>query len=154
MRPEHRLPDQIVHELLWCVLVHRDLLEHHLALGVELLEERREDHVAHHVERLFDVHVGNACEDDGVLARGGGVQLAAELVEDLRDLERRVLARPLEQQVLDEVGDAGLGVGLVARAGADPVADRGRADVLEPLADHALARIELAQDPVVHGLIV
>ncbi len=154
VRPEHRLSDQIVHELLRCVLVHRNLLEHDFPLGVELVEERREDHVAHHIERLLDVHVRDASVDDGVLARGRGVQLAAELVEQLRDLERRVLARPLEQQVLDEVRDAGLGVGLVARAGADPVADRGRADVVEPLADHSLARIELAQNPVVHSGMV
>ena len=35
-------------------------------------------------------YVGDARVDDRVLARGRGVQLAAELVEDLGDLERRV----------------------------------------------------------------
>ena len=84
--------DQVVDELLRRVLVHRDLLEHDLALGVELVEERREDHVAHHVERRLEVDVGHARVDDGVLARRRGVELAAELVEDLGDLEGRVAA--------------------------------------------------------------
>ena len=106
MVAEDRLADQVVDELLRRVLVHRDLLEHDLALGVEVVEERREDHVAHHVERRLDVAVGDARVDDRVLARGRGVQLAAEPVEDLGDLERAVAARALEEQVLDEVRDA------------------------------------------------
>ncbi len=52
MVAEDRLGDQVVDELLRLVLVHRDLLEHDLALGVDLGEERRVDHVGHHVERL------------------------------------------------------------------------------------------------------
>ena len=90
VRAEGRLGDQVVHELLRLVLVHRDLLEHDLALGVELGEGRREDHLAHHVERDLELLVGDARVDDGVLARGGGVQLAAEAVEDLGDLLRAV----------------------------------------------------------------
>ena len=62
--------------------------------------------------------------------------------------------RALEQEVLDEVRDAGLAAVLVPRAGSDPVADRGRADVLEPLRDDPLPRVELAQDPVLHARIV
>ena len=123
MRAEDRFADQVVDELLRRVLVHRDLLEHDLPLGVEVVEERREDHVAHHVERRLDVILGDAPVDDGVLAGGGRVQLAAHPVEDLGDLERAVAARALEEQVLDEVRDACLRLGLVARAGADPVSD-------------------------------
>jgi len=77
-RPDHRPPewmvaedgvgDQIVDELLWRVLVHGDLLEHDLALRLELGERRREDHVAHHVDRRRQMVVGNACVDERVLA--------------------------------------------------------------------------------------
>jgi len=88
MRAERRLLDQIVHELLGLVVVHGDLLEHDLALSVELGEAGRKDHFAHHVERRLQLVVRNARVDDGVLARGGGVQLAAEGVEDLGDLLR------------------------------------------------------------------
>ena len=136
------------------VLDHRDLLEHDLALGVELGEPRLEDHLGHHVERGLQPVVGDAAVDDGVLARGRRVQLAAQRVEDLGDLAGRVRRRALEQQVLDEVRDPGLRVGLVARAGADPEAERDRAHVVEPLADHALAGVELGQVVVLHGRIV
>ena len=50
--------------------------------------------------------------------------------------------------------DAGLLGVLVARAGADPVADGDRADVVETLGDHPLAGVELAEHPVLHGRIV
>ena len=36
----------------------------------------------------------------------------------------------------------------------DPVPDRGRADVREPLRDHALARVERRLHPRLHGVIV
>ena len=50
MRAEDRLGEEVVDEILRRVLDHRDLLEHDLALRVELGERRREDHVGHHVE--------------------------------------------------------------------------------------------------------
>jgi hypothetical protein len=163
-RPDHRpaermvaedgVGDQVVHELLRGVVVHRDLLQHHLPLRVELGELRREDHVAHHVHRRLEMVVGDAGVDEGVLARRRGVQLAAEPVEDLRDLEGAEAAGALEEQVLDEVRHAGLLGLLVARAGADPVADGGGPHMVEPLRDHALARVELGQCPVLHGTIV
>ena len=81
------------------VVVHRDLLEHDLALGVELGEAGREDHFAHHVERRLQLVVRNTRVDDGVLARGGRVQLPAERVEDLGDLLRAVYeAVPLKSR--------------------------------------------------------
>ena len=77
-----------MHEVVRRVLDHRDLLEHDLALGVDVVERRPVDHVGHHVERGLEPLVGHARVDDRRLARGGRVQLAPELVEDLRDLLR------------------------------------------------------------------
>ena len=51
-----------------------------------------EDHVRHHVERGLEAVVRDARVDHRRLARGGGVQLAAELVEDLGDLLRACTA--------------------------------------------------------------
>ncbi len=110
---EHGLGEEVVHELLRRVLVHRDLLEHDLALGIEIGEGRGEDHVGHDVQSRPDVIVGDACVDHRVLARRCRVELAAEPVEDLRDLLRRVVLRSLEEEVLDEVRHACLGLGLV-----------------------------------------
>ena len=154
MASEDRLREQVVNELLGRVLVHRDLLEHDLALGVEVGECGREHHVGHQVERRLHLCIRDARIDHRVLARGGGVQLPAETVEDLGDLLRGVGARALEEQVLDEVRRARLGVRLVARAGADPEADRDGADTRNPLRDHPLARVELGEDVFcTHGII-
>jgi hypothetical protein len=133
VRAEHGLREKIVDEFLRRVLVHRDLLEHHLPLVVELGEPRYEDHIRHHAERLLDVPVGYPAVDDGVLPRGRGVQLGTHRVERLGDLLRVAGARPLEEEVLDEVRDAGTVVALVARAGADPEAERDGADAPDPL---------------------
>ena len=139
MAAEDRLRDDVVDEVLRVVVDHRDLLEHDLALGVDVGEGRVVDHPRHHVERRLEAVVRDPGVDERRLARRGGVQLAAEAVEDLRDLLRRVCARALEEQVLDEVGDPGARIRLVARAGADPEAERDRADVRDVLGDDAFA---------------
>ena len=140
MVAEDGLREEVVHELLRRVLVHRDLLEHDLALLVDLGEGRREDHVRHHLERRLDVVVGHARVDDGVLPRGRGVQLGAHRVERLRDLLRVEAARALEEEVLDEVRDAGAVGALVAGADVDPEAERDRAHARDPLGDDRARR--------------
>jgi hypothetical protein len=154
MPAEDGLREEVVHELLRRVLVHRDLLEHDIALVIELGEPRCEHHVGHHRDRLLDVAVGHAGVDDGVLARGRRVQLGAHRVEYLGDLLRVVGRRALEEQVLDEVRDPGAVVALVAGARSDPEADRDRTDTRDALGDDALAGIELGQDVLLHGRIL
>ena len=61
------------------------------------------------------------------LLAGGGVDDGAEAVEELGDLDRRVALGALEQQVLEEVRDAGLRRRLVPRAGPHPEPERHRA---------------------------
>ena len=142
---EHRVGGEVVHEVMRSVLDHRDLLEHDLPLGVDIPERGAEHHVGHHVERGLEAVVRDPGVDDGRLARGRRIQLAAELVEDLGDLLRAVPRGALEEQVLDEVGDPGARLGLVARAGADPEAERDRPDAGQALRDDALPTLELGQ---------
>ena len=139
-------------EVLRRVLVHRDLLEHDVSLGVDLgrVELRLEQHVGHDVERRLEVGVEDAGVDDRVLLGGGGVQLAAEAVEDLGDLHRRVARRALEQEVLDQVRDALLPAHLVARAGADPDADGDRAHRRDALGDDPLAAVQCCDRVSLH----
>ena len=141
MLAEHAARGEVVHEIGGVVLDHRDLLEHDLALGLERLglEARARGHVAHHVERQRQVLVEHAHVHDGRLARRERVELGAEAVGDARDLDLVVALAALEQQVLDEVRDAGLGRPLVARADADEDADRDRAHRLDRLGDDAEA---------------
>ena len=146
--------DQVEDQLLRRVLDHGDLLEHDLPLGVEVGEGRREHHVGHDVERRLEVLVEDAGVHDRVVASRSGVQLAAEGVEDLRHLERRVGRAALEEQVLHEVADAGMTVVLVARAGADPEPDGDGAHRGEWFGDDARAAVERGQEVVLHGRIV
>ena len=147
---EDRCPGQVVHELLGRVLDHGDLLEHDLPLRVQVVERGRVDHVGHHVEGGLEVVVHDARIDDGVLARGQRVELAADPVEDLRDVLGGVRAGSLEEQVLDEVAEARTRVVLVSRARPDPEADRDRANAVEPLGDDPLAVGERGEHVILH----
>ncbi len=139
MRPEHRLGGEVVDEVLRVVLDHRDLLEDHLALAVQVGERRPEDHVHHRVERRLEVVVRDPRVDDGRVPRRRGVQLAAHRVEELRDLQRVVALRALEHEVLDEVRQARLRVRLVARTDPHPEPECDRPHALDALADDPLA---------------
>ena len=154
MAAEDGLGDDVVDEVLRVVLDHRDLLEHHLALGVHVGEDRVVDHPDHDVERRFEPVVRHPGEDQRRLPRGGGVQLPAEPVEDLRDLLSRVRAGALEEQVLDEVRDARARIRLVPRAGADPEAERDGTHARHVLGDDALPGRELRELVALHRPIV
>ena len=82
-----------------------------------------------------------------VLARGVGIlgQALALAYADLPDLQATDRFKDLLGQ---------LEIALVARSGPDPEADRNRTHVREPLGDHALAGIELAEHVLLHPLIV
>ncbi len=136
---EHGERREVVDALLGLVLDHRDLLEHDLALLLELAPGRRAEHVRHHVERDRQVVVEHARVDERRVLRGRRVQLGAELVEQLGDRGRVVPGAALEQHVLDEVREPALVAALVARAGVDPEADRDRAHALHVLGGHAQA---------------
>jgi hypothetical protein len=92
--------------------------------------------------------------DDRVVARRRRVELAAERVEDLGDLEGRVGRGALEEEVLEEVADARARVVLVTRARPDPEADRDRADRRQRLGDDARPPVQRRQKVVLHGVIV
>ena len=154
MTAEDRLRNDVMDEVLRVVVDHRDLFEHDLALGVDLDERRVVDHADDHIQRRLEPVVGDAGVDEGRLPRGGGVQLTAEPVEDLRDLLCGVRARALEEQVLDEVGDPRARVCLVPRAGADPEAERDGADTRNVLGDKSLPGGERREVVGLHRWIV
>ncbi len=124
MAAENGLGEDVVDAILRLVLVHRDLLEHDLALGVDFRVGRRQQHLGQQVEDLLGVLVEEAGVQVGGLLAGRGIDRGAEAVELLGDLDRRVTRRALEEQVLEEMRDPGLGRGLVAGAGAHPEPER------------------------------
>ena len=90
---EDRLGEHVVDPVLGLVLVHRDLLEHHLALGVDVRVGRRQQHLGQQVEDLLGVLVEEARVEVRRLLAGGRVDRGAEAVEALGDLDRRVARR-------------------------------------------------------------
>ena len=71
-------------------------------------QRRAEQHLRHQVERVRGVLVEESRVQVRGLLRGRGVGRRAHAVEELGDLDRRVALGPLEQQVLEEVREAGL----------------------------------------------
>ena len=105
MVAEHGRRQHVVDLVLRLVLVHRDLLEHDLALGLEVGIRGAQQHVPHHLERAIEVLVEEVRVQDRRLLAGGRVHVGAEAVELLGDLLGRELLGALEQHVLEEVGD-------------------------------------------------
>ena len=108
VRAEDRLAEHVEDAVLGVVLVHRDLFEHDLALGLELAHARAPDHVGDHVEGALQVAVEHARVHRGRLLVGARVELGAHRVEDLVDLLRAVALGAAEQHVLEQVRDARL----------------------------------------------
>ncbi len=141
----------VVDELRRGVLVERDLFEHDLALGLEVGHQGARHHVGHHGEGLVEVGVEEARVDQRVLLGGGRVQLAAHLVEDARDVPGRVVGRPLEDEVLDQMRDAGPGRVLVAGPDPYPEPESDRPYAVDGLGDDAQPIVERGDPEVRDG---
>jgi hypothetical protein len=108
--------EEVVDDVVGVVVVHRDLVEDDVPLGLDVVgrEQGGGDHVAEDVHRERQVLVEDPRVEAGVLLGGEGVELTADGVQGHRDVERRALARALEEQVLEEVRAAVQLRGLVA----------------------------------------
>ena len=137
--------EHVEDDVLRVVLVHRDLLEHDLALGVDVAEGGPPDHVGHDVERHRQVLVEHPRVDGGALLVRAGVELGAHAVEQLVDLGRPVARRAAEQHVLEEVREAGLGLRLPPRACAHEEPEGRGPHGRHDLRDDPQPRVELGQ---------
>ena len=131
VRAPHQPGEQLVDLVLRIVLAREDLLAHHglLLLHLLLREHRAAHDVREHVDHLGQVLGERAGVVAHLLARGEGVHVAAQRLEALGDRARVAALGALEQHVLDEVGDAEPRARLVARAAAQPHAERQRVAV-------------------------
>ncbi len=129
--------EMIEDDVVGRVLGLAQLLQHDFAFARQLVgfELRIEQDVADDVERERHVGLHHLGEIGGRFARRIGVEMAAHGFDFLGDVARRAPRRALERHVLEHVGNA-VDLGrFVARAGADPDADRGGFDLL-----HAVGR--------------
>ena len=131
-------------EVVRRVLDHLDLFDDHLLLAVHIVrvESRVEHDVGQDVERQRKVLVEDLDVVGRVLLGRERVQLAADRVHGLGDLLGAAAGGPLEEHVLDEVGDAGVFVRLVARAAREPDAHCDRSDVGHRFAQQSQPGVE------------
>ena len=103
------LPRELaVHDIVRRVVVHRQLLEDHLplTLDVGVAERWCTQHVAEQFDPLDCMTSRQPAEERRVLLRGERVDVATDAIDSARDLLRRAIGRALEQQMLEEVADA------------------------------------------------
>ena len=84
------------------------------------VEDRMDQDVAEHVERHVDVLAQHPRRVARIFDAGGGVDVAAHILDVLGDLPGRAAGRALERHVLDEMRQSVLVRLLVTGAGADP----------------------------------
>ncbi|EGJ74380.1 putative protease [Streptomyces sp. Tu6071] len=138
---EHRVREEIVHDVARVVLGHRDLFEDDAALGVDVggVQGRAREHVADDVDGERQIGVEHPRVVARVLLRRESVHLAADRVERGGDVERRAASRAFEEEVFEVVRRAVERRGLVAGADARPDAEGRGADRGQGLGDDAEA---------------
>ncbi len=92
--------------------------------------------VADDVERQSDVGAHDAGKIACPLDAGFGVEVAADVLDRLRDVARASFAGALERHVLQEVRQPVLAHAFVARAGGDEDADRRGLHMRRRVGDH------------------
>ena len=119
-----------------------DLLQDHAALALQLVggEGAVGQDVADDVGAEGEVLLQQLDVVGGLLARGVGVDVAADILDRLGDLGRGAPLGALEGHVLEEMRDAVLGLGLVAGAGGDIGAEGDGLDPVHGLGDDGQAR--------------
>ena len=136
------------------VVVHRQLLQDHLALALDV--GVGDQGVGQHVAEQLDAGRAVAARHPAVVRRvllgGEGVDVAADAVDDARDVGGRSCRGPLEQQVLEEVADARQLGRLVARADGHPDADRHRPRPMDVIGGDRQTVGELG-DALAHAIV-
>ena len=125
----HQRVERDLHVVLGVVLVHAQLFDDHLAFLRDLggVQRGAQKHVGEHRHGQTQLRRGHPRPEDRRLAIGGGVEHTADAFDRLADVARgRVALATFEHHVLDEMADAALGLGLVARTDADHERDRNR----------------------------
>ena len=102
MHAEHRRQEHVAERVLGVVVAHGDFLEHHVTFELDVGggAAAAQHHVGHQIDGQLQIGVEHMRVVAGVLAGGEGVQLAADRVHRLGDVDRGARLRRLEQQVL------------------------------------------------------
>ena len=130
------------------IRAHAALFQHHVALGGHhLVGEDEVGHAvgleAHHDRQML---LGDALEIGGVVVRGEGVLLPAQLGHHLGEGALLVVAGALEHEMLKEMGDARLAERIIRRTVAIPdhMGDDWRAMVGDHHDFHTVGKLEMS----------
>ncbi len=135
---EHGREEHVAEAVLGIVVTHGDLFEDDVALHFDILGGTTppQHDIGHQIDRELQVGVEHMRVVTGVLARGERVQLTADGIDSLRDVDRAARRGGLEQQVLQEVGGTRDASSFVAGTDTYPHPDRCRAHRRDVLSDH------------------
>ena len=142
------LREELVDEIVRRVLDHLDLFDDDFLFALEVVDAERRvaDDVGEDVDGEREMLVEDLDVVARVFLRGERVELAADRIDRLRDVFRRPAGRPLEEHVLDEMGDAAALGGFVARSARQPHADADRTNLRHPLGEKTKTVIENVSD--------
>ena len=111
-------------DIVGIVLIHVDLFDHHMALGVDLVGAKGGtlDDLGENVEPRRQLLVQDPCPKAGGFLGCESVGLRTYRIEGFRDVTSGELLGSLEKEMLEEMGDTRLVVALVTGSGVDPAA--------------------------------
>ena len=139
--PERR-HENLVNEIVGCVLDHLDLFEDDAALHLDVFigEAGRGDDVGQKIEGCVNLLIEHVRVERCVLFAGERINVPAEDVDDLRDLGGGAATRALEHQMLEKVRRAAVFLRFNGRSTAQVIAERDRADVGQRLDENRQTR--------------
>ena len=123
---ERRFGEAVEHDVVGRVVRGADLLQDHMLLAFELVgvELGLRQYVGQDVDGQRHVVAEHAGVERGRLDAGGGVDLAADILDFRGDFPGAAPCGSLERHMLQQMRDAVLVVGFVAGARFDPDAQR------------------------------
>ncbi len=153
-RPAHRLVGKgafleiVENDVVGRVVGLADLLQDHRALAFHLVrvEARIQQDVGEDIERQRHVFLQHLGVVGGALARGIGVEVAADRLDLLGDVAGAAPFGALERHVLEEMRGAVYRRRLVPRPDIDPDAERDGVDRVDPVGDHPQS-VRQCRDP-------
>jgi hypothetical protein len=119
---ERRLREAVEDDIVGRVVGRTDLLQDHMLLALELgrIEFRIGQDIGKDVDGQWHIVLEHPRIERRRLDAGGGIYLAADILDFRGDLPRIATAGTLERHVFEEVRKAMLVVAFVTRAGLDP----------------------------------
>ena len=129
LRPE-RLRMQLEHEVVRRVGDPADLLQNHIALGLQVAraQQRPTHQVGEDLDRQRQIGVEHMSLIAGVVAAGEGIQSPAPDLQPQRELLGGPALGAFEDHVLQQMGDSQLAARLMGAGGADVNTHRHRTD--------------------------